>query len=303
MLTTVVVVMGLGCGRSVSTDDASVRPDAGRDGGDGEFDAGRSCGALTSARDGGLEVAQVTALFTQLSTLRPTVEVLGGDLAFIQRARIEVSEPTAEATLALLATPPDSPLRQLRLVSELKSSGIGDSRTVVLRRAGPSVEAAWFAAPAIEAWLSRIADRWYLVGATVSLSVTFASDDEIQRLSDCSDSPASPAQGPYTFEGFRFVFCNATGTYSYASRDGDTTVWAFGFGQPDRPAWHWRGGRWRVLRPARFTVEPANYWPMAREADAWCGEVLGWEMLLDVVSGERVDVKPGLNCTTCLHEG
>lgn len=274
--------------------DAST-PDDGRapDGG-----ANPSCEALVRVADGRAEVAQLVSSFGGATV--PTVQEAGDEAVILMDLAIPLTAPTGEATVAALMQLPTSPFRGLALTGVVKTVGMDDMRVASVLRTAPQPNVPWFARPALTATLTLRAGQWRIIAATINRSVIFARPEHVAQLAACSPSDTAPPTGAFTFEGMNFVNnCMPSGTYRYTSRPTDEVRWASGFGQANRPAWHFLAGTWRVLRPAHLTVNPTNYWPRVEESDARCGAVVGWELMIDVVTGELVESKPGLNCTTC----
>lgn len=265
-----------------------------------EADAGEprdpACERLTRVTDPAAERAKVLEMIG--ATSATDIQEAGDDLLLLSRLEILVSAPTGEATRTALTAAPNSPLRGLSLVALEKTTDTADLVIVSLLREAPSSTAPWFANPAVRVTLAQHRQQWRIVSAEVYRSVIFATPANLAQLGACSRPRPEPS-GPFTFEGTSFIECIPSGTYQYTSKPQDSILWGPGFGLPDRPAWHWRAGRWRVLQPARLIVSPANYWPKVGESDALCGGVVGWELLFDLVTSELFESKPGIHCTTC----
>lgn len=230
----------------------------------------------------------------------PTVQEAGDEVVMLMGLAIPVAAPTGEAIVDALTQLPASPFRGLALTGVVRTVGFDDQRGASVFRTAPAPNAPWFARAAVTMALTLRDGQWRIVSATINRSVTFAAPHQVAQLAACSSSETVVPNRAFTFEGLNFVNnCTPSGMYRYTSRPSDDVRWGAGFGQADGPAWHWSAGRWRILRPARLTVNPVNYWPRVQEADAMCGGVVGWELMLDVISGELVESKPGLNCTTC----
>lgn len=230
----------------------------------------------------------------------PTVQEAGDEVVILMGLSIPVTAPTGEATVVALTQLPMSPFRGLALNGIARTVGFDDTRVVSVLRTAPAPNAPWFARPAVTTTLILREGQWRIFAATINRSVIFATPEHVTQLAACSSNETAPPNRTFTFDGMNFINnCVPSGTYRYTSRPSDEVRWAFGFGQPDGAAWHWRAGRWQVLRPAHLTVNPTNYWPRVAEADAMCAGVVGWELLFDVVTGELIESKPGLHCTTC----
>jgi hypothetical protein len=247
--------------------------------------------------DGRAEVEQLVTSFGGARS--PTVQEAGDEAVILMDLTIPLTAPTGEATVAALTQLPMSPFRGLALTGVVKAAGMDNVRVVSVLRTAPGPNAPWFARPALTATLGLRAGQWRIIAATINRSVLFASPEHVTKLAACSPSDTAPPTRALTFQGMNFVNCVPNGTYRYTSRPTDQVRWDSGFGEANGPAWHFLAGRWRVLRPAHLTVNPINYWTRVVESDARCGGVVGWELMIDVVTGELVESKPGLNCTTC----
>lgn len=125
---------------------------------------------------------------------------------------------------------------------------------------------------------------------------------DLTSCPDLDDATASAllSVGPYTFS--TFDKCTPTGGGSYTPQPND--VVALG---PE--TWVWEDGAGGIVarkrRTATLTIDPAHWTPELMASDANCpdetGEkrVLGFVITFDPVTGEILDVKPGVGCIVC----
>jgi hypothetical protein len=102
---------------------------------------------------------------------------------------------------------------------------------------------------------------------------------------------------------FSYLFgtsCNLSGSGSYQPTATDKVVLR------DDPLFH--EGRWTRLSPrpelsylrkAWLIIDPANYTPDLLASNANCGGSKGFELTIDLVTGQILSYLPGLGCTVC----
>jgi len=178
--------------------------------------------------------------------------------------------------------------------------GSFDDGVAIITRAHVAGRPARFWRPLATVNTQRQAGHWWTAALTLWPTVAFATAGDVEHLAACTVNRAPPPpESLADFHGYRFTACGMDGAYVYTPQETDTVAWARAQGRPDEIRWEVIGGRWRLVRPATYTIAPPNYWRDIGHADCICHDVAGYELLLDAVTGERLRYTPGINCVVC----
>jgi hypothetical protein len=156
-------------------------------------------------------------------------------------------------------------------------------------------------------WLRRVDGVVQLaaVNATYLPVLDAATGDTMTSCTTLTESAAATRARSTPLTATVYSQCNRTGSVNYTPRSNDT------IGFLGDAAWSWQEDSGRVLltgqRTLRVIVHPANYTSALLSSDARCpvpdGDgsqyTVGFDLVLDVHTGEILSVKPGLDCTVC----
>jgi hypothetical protein len=133
----------------------------------------------------------------------------------------------------------------------------------------------------------------YLPPASKPISATMHSCPELTPST--AEFIARDAEYSYSI----FDSCFPAGSGVYAPKANDT------FALDTKNQWKWddapTGDRTllRKYQTGILTVHPDNWTPELINSDAFCGSSIGWVITFNAVTGEIVEIKPGIDCIVC----
>jgi hypothetical protein len=149
--------------------------------------------------------------------------------------------------------------------------------------------------------IARRADGWVLEHLKVSFPwAAFAERHDAETQGACAPVSTPPEElvRSTPFTGLELAGCAEVGTYSYVPSDDDVIAW--------RDLVAWRPGlrsperaSWVPVRIGELTVHPTNHRPRIGYADCYCHDRAGWTMEANAITGERLQVWPGILCVVC----
>jgi hypothetical protein len=148
----------------------------------------------------------------------------------------------------------------------------------------------------------RQGTSWQLIGVQITGSIALATESDVDQLESCTPAMTPAMVQTPTFIGANLAFCGLVGTYTYTGHADDTLAWrgdttwqAFDASdhQNTPPV------RWRIVHQGTWTVATGNYWPHIEEADSNCGGVVGFMLVVDLVSDAVLSYSAGIDCATC----
>ncbi len=231
---------------------------------------------------------------------------------FLQAIHVELgggpgADPTP-AVLSWLAAVRDSPIDPAEYSGRLGADG----HTLTLTResiegepflTGAPADPDW-AVPALQVSLSPGEGGWGIQGATIWPFVVFATRNDAQLQRECTSMtpPSDAAIRAHRFSGTEMTGCAPDGVYEYLPRPEDSVSWLGGplwlgtartSGDPDEHS------LWLPQRRSTLTIDPANYWTRMAHADCYCDGAAGFTIDAHALTGEVLDVRPGINCVVC----
>lgn len=288
-----------GCLAACAHDDAPGAPDGG----------GASCLQLAPGTSPEALRARVDALVQRLHDAGASGANadVGPEAGYIRGFAVDLDTssrtPDRAALAALIGL--DASFREDELESPPRSDWQAiDSAVVSYARVRVAGRETRFWSPALTLLVLREAGSWRLRSITVRSSEAFATTAEVDALRACTPGqpPAEDGIRAEVFTGHRFRGCAMTGMYTYNVHPTDSITWKPGVTWQVRDEdgrVTWKPMRWRILQSATLTIDPANYWDTINEADCLCGDRAGYELEVDVISGEVVRYTPGINCVVC----
>jgi hypothetical protein len=130
-------------------------------------------------------------------------------------------------------------------------------------------------------------------------------DQAMTQCSDVDEAAVIAAIRARTLTASTFDLCVPTGSVPYTPHENDRVAFLPG------DTWTWGEGTGQVLltgtRTVRVTLAPANYTPQLLLSDARCPVLdpdsedftVGFDITVDIHTGEILFVKPGLDCVVC----
>ena len=196
-------------------------------------------------------------------------------------------------------------------IDEVKSIDL-TSKTVFFARAVVDGIETRFFRPGLVVTVEESGGVWRLNSFNFFVSVAYATPAEVAQLAACTpDAPPDLAKILASmFDGVYIDNCRSStvsGEYTYVANSSDAVEWT----DPpwnDPPTWLGSLGapgdgddaiRWGITRPARFVIDPANFWPEIESADCYCDGTAGYTLVVDAVDGTTLQYTPGLDCPAC----